>query len=65
MHVSSWSMFFYYLLITVIVIDIVGMVIPISKTVFDAASINFMLLSSGNVSSFITYLYDRFKNVFT
>lgn len=62
MHVSSWSMFFYYLLLIVTCIDILGMVAPLADFVIDSSGINFMLLTSGGFSSFITYIYERFTN---
>lgn len=63
LHVSSWSMFFYYLLLVVTCIDIAGMLTPIANAMIDASGINFMLLTSGGFGSFITYLHERFKNI--
>lgn len=62
LHVSSWALFFYYLLIVVIIIDFIGFFFPFSQLFFNTASLDFMLLVSGGIASFITYLYERFKN---
>lgn len=63
MHVSSWSLFFYYLLLVIVIVDISSLFIKYNDLLINTASINFMLLVSGGCSSFITYLYERFKDI--
>lgn len=61
MHVSSWSMFFYYLLVVVVCIDISNIFVTFSTALVSSASVNFMLLVSGGCGSFMTYLHERFE----